>query len=279
MHGSLLADFAARLAFGMGALLVVTSWRAVPVGFFRTHCQVILGLLVLATLAIAGRDAPTTALAAPIAAAVAAYLASVFWGLGLVRLARPLSALLAAGLAIWLIAVSLGTGGSASSSASLNPAATASASISMGTGGLLVLNRLVSGLLMGSTVSAMLLGHYYLTAPAMSIEPLSRYVQTMGVSLLARAILAGAGLAVSYPVLIALGREPRLAAIGSTAPLFLVVRWGLGFVGPSVATWMAWKTLQIRSTQSATGILYVATTLVFFGEATALILSQDGVVS
>jgi hypothetical protein len=33
--------------------------------------------------------------------------------------------------------------------------------------------------------------------------------------------------------------------------------------------------VEIRSTQSATGILYIAMTLVLFGELTALILSRD----
>ncbi len=51
---------------------------------------------------------------------------------------------------------------------------------------------------------------------------------------------------------------------------------GVGFVGPLVATVLAWKTVQIRSTQSATGILYIAMTLVLFGELTGLILSRGG---
>ena len=37
-------------------------------------------------------------------------------------------------------------------------------------------SRLSSGFLLGSTLTAMLLGHHYLTAPAMSIEPLKRIV-------------------------------------------------------------------------------------------------------
>ena len=34
--------------------------------------------------------------------------------------------------------------------------------------------RVASAFLLGATLSAMLLGHHYLTAPAMSIEPLKR---------------------------------------------------------------------------------------------------------
>ena len=41
------------------------------------------------------------------------------------------------------------------------------------------LRRLSSGFLLGTTLTAMLLGHHYLTAPAMSIEPLKRIVALM----------------------------------------------------------------------------------------------------
>jgi hypothetical protein len=37
---------------------------------------------------------------------------------------------------------------------------------------------------------------------------------------------------------------------------------------------MAWETARIRSTQSATGILYVVVILVFLGELTSLLLVE-----
>jgi hypothetical protein len=39
--------------------------------------------------------------------------------------------------------------------------------------------------------------------------------------------------------------------------------------------WMAWQTLKIPNTQSATGILYVAVIGTFVGETTALLLSAE----
>ena len=39
--------------------------------------------------------------------------------------------------------------------------------------------------------------------------------------------------------------------------------------------WMAWQTLKIPNTQSATGILYVAVIGVFVGELTGLLLSAE----
>ena len=55
--------------------------------------------------------------------------------------------------------------------------------------------------------------------------------------------------------------------------MFLAARWGMGFVGSAIAIFMTWKTAQIRSTQSATGILYIAMIFVLFGELTSMILA------
>ena len=43
--------------------------------------------------------------------------------------------------------------------------------------------------------------------------------------------------------------------------------------------WMAWRTLEIPNTQSATGILYVAVIGVFIGELTGLLLSAESALS
>ncbi len=44
----------------------------------------------------------------------------------------------------------------------------------------------------------------------------------------------------------------------------------------SLAAILAWKTVQIRSTQSATGILYVALALILFGELASLVSARGG---
>jgi hypothetical protein len=113
---------------------------------------------------------------------------------------------------------------------------------------------------MGSTLTAMLLGHHYLTAPAMSIAPLRRFLRCMAWALGARALLAALGWWS--------GVEGQAATPASDplSSLFLAMRWGMGFAGPALATVLAWETVQIRSTQSATGILYIAFALVLFGE-------------
>lgn len=245
----MLADFALRLACGMAALLLITPWRTVPLAFFRTHCQIILALLVLAALDSARLGIRGPLLIAIIASAVMAYIATVCWGLGLPRVGIPTIALIVFASAGSLIAVS--------------------SSVNMLVWALNGTGRLVSAFLMGATLTAMLLGHHYLTAPAMSIEPLKLYVKSMAWGLAARGVIAGLGLG----VLVA----GTVAATGQTSvsPLFLSVRWGMGMFGPALAALLTWKTVRIRSTQSATGILYIGMTLVLFGELTAMILSRE----
>ena len=250
----MLADFGVRLGFGLAMLLLATSWRTVPLPFFRTHCQVILGLLVLAALDASRSAGLTASVGLLMATAFLAYAATVSWGLGLPRIALPVTVLIALGTAAWLTLASRAT-----------------------TPGLWAFNtasRLVSGFLLGATLTAMLLGHHYLTAPAMSIDPLKRFVRFMGWGLGARGLIALLGLFLAHSGLA--GLEGNGSSVDFSSALFLLMRWGMGFAGPVLATFLAWKTVQIRSTQSATGILYVAMTLLLFGELTSLIGARAG---
>ena len=235
----MLADFAVRLAGGLAVLLLLTPWRVVPMTFFRTHCQVILGLLVLAVLDLSRCSGGPT-LAVVVALAALGYVASIAWGLGLSRVGVPITALIALGCGATLVA------------ASRSPDGQVWAFHASG--------RLDSAFLMGSTLTAMLLGHHYLTAPAMSIAPLRRFVRCMAWALGARALLAALGWWS--------GVEGQAATSASDplSSLFFAMRWGMGFAGPALATVLTWETVQIRSTQSATGILYIAFALVLFGE-------------
>jgi hypothetical protein len=245
----MLTEFALRLAGGLAALLLLTPWRLVPPKFFRTHCLVILGLLVLAWL-----DASRIGIRGPLLYAFGglaglAYLSTVVWGVGLPRVALPVTGIVALGCACLFVH----DGASLGNSRWLLDG----------------MSRLASAFLLGSTLSAMLLGHYYLTAPAMSINPLKRFVRCMACGLGARTGLAGYGLWVWFDP------SGRYASNNGISLLFLVVRFGVGLLGPAVATWMTWQTVRIRSTQSATGILYIAMILVLFGELTAMVLFQD----
>jgi hypothetical protein len=70
--------------------------------------------------------------------------------------------------------------------------------------------------------------------------------------------------------------EHSLASLNGEAALWLPVRWAVGLLAPLVLDFMAWRAARIRSTQSATGILYVVVIFCFLGELTALLLAGGG---
>lgn len=240
----LLADFAVRLACGLALLLLITPWRVVPPSFFRTHAQIILGLLVLAALDISRTGVSPPALAVIVTAGLS-YLATITWGLGLPRVALPITDAIAVILVGVLVAASLAPGIEA--------------------WGLNAAGRVASAFLMGSTFTAMLLGHHYLIAPAMSITPLRRFVKCMAWGLGIRIVVAS----LSLWEWIQYSPAPT-HGLAALSPLLLTIRWGMGFGGLALAIVMTWKTVEIRSTQSATGILYIAVIFVLLGELTAL---------
>ena len=238
---TILVQFVLRLAFGLAAGMALTSPREVNSGFYRNQSYVLLGLCSLA--AMASHYADGLSLWPPIAAAVLCYVCAVTW----------LYEKSAAGRVLLVIIAAL----------TLSGAFLASGPV---TSALLWLDPLVGGLVLGVTMAAMLLGHWYLNSPTMKIGPLMRLVNVMTVLLVARALLSG----------VALG----MWLSGDVGPeeadlLFVLLRWLAGIVGPLALTWMARKTLEIPNTQSATGILYVAVIGTFVGELTGQLLSLE----
>jgi hypothetical protein len=249
----MLAAFAVRLSFGLAASMLLVSWRSVPLPFFRTQSQIMLALLVLAALDQGRTGGERWTIALLVAAGVLAYVATLAWGLGLPKFgvgATVLETVITGG---WLVGIHVW---SSRETMSILDAA----------------SGLASGFLMGSTLTAMLLGHYYLTAPAMSIDPLKKVVGQMACGLGVRCLLAATALCVSRGGLAELGTTSAWSVSGS----LLAARWGLGFVASGIATYMTWKTAAIRSTQSATGILYIAMIFVLFGELTSMVLAGRG---
>jgi hypothetical protein len=129
----------------------------------------------------------------------------------------------------------------------------------------LLANEFTSAALLGTAFTAMLVGHSYLLAPTMSLQPLLRLLAGLLGAVLLRMVFAGWGLW-SWT-------EHHSLATLTEVTMWLPVRWGLGFVGPLVLGVLAWRTARIRSTQSATGILYVVVILCFLGELTSQVLA------
>lgn len=245
---SLLIEFLFRISFGLAAGMALTSPRQVTSGYFRNHLYVLLGGNALATLI--ALSAPTQVpLWPPLSAAVLSYVGAVLW-----LYERPL-----AGIAtLWLIAgLSLaGAWLSIDWRALSGPAAYV----------LAALDPLTAGLLLGFVLAAMFLGHWYLNTPTMALAPLQKLIVLIGLALVLRAAVSGAGLVC------------QLEAAGwpsTTVGSFILLRWLSGLVGVGVLSWMAWKTLLVPNTQSCTGILYVAVLASFLGELTSLLLHAD----
>ena len=123
-----------------------------------------------------------------------------------------------------------------------------------------------SGLLLGFTMAAMLLGHWYLNSPTMELAPLRRLILALAAAIAVQGGVSAAGL---------WGNIDMGHPFTTEWVLFLLIRWLFGLVGVSLLAWMAWQTLKIPNTQSATGILYVAVIGTFVGETMALLLSSE----
>jgi hypothetical protein len=135
---------------------------------------------------------------------------------------------------------------------------------------LLMSTAVTSTLLLGATAAAMILGHWYLVVLDLPIVALRRLTVLLAASLVARAIVVGVAL---YAAAGAFDAAARVAAgRWDNDGLFVWMRLLFGIAGPFALIGYVWKTVEIRSTQSATGILYVQLFLVMSGELLATYL-------
>lgn len=109
---------------------------------------------------------------------------------------------------------------------------------------------LVGTFFLGAVTHAMVLGHWYLNQPRLPIEPLKGATWIMLASLGAAAV---AGVAIRGRLLRAV--LPGLVAFSASGYWWA---WVLLLVGTIVLAFMVRATVWARSTQSATGLLYIA---------------------
>jgi hypothetical protein len=248
---NLLVEFLFRLTFGIAVAMAGTSSREVTSGFFRVHLWVLMGMQTLAALALFSGEPvgegvyhyPQFCLA--VTAAVASYLGAVFW---LYDGPRPGKAAIVIVAACVLAGCCLPLHGMDSRSLIFN-----------------VADRLTSGLVLGFITTAMLLGHWYLNTPTMKLAPLKRLLFWLVAAVLLRMVVCAIGVDIH---LFASAAKPS-----DTWFVFLALRWLSGLFGVLLLTFLAWQTLKIPNTQSATGILYAAVVLAFIGELTSQLLS------
>ena len=244
---SLLTEFLLRATFGLAAAMTLPSARQVTSGYFRNHLYVTLGLSSMAALLSRSVDAPPFWPA--ILAAALSYFGAVCW---LYERSSAGKAMLV------LIAIVACFGACQASGIVMSDEVRPN---------LRFFQVLSSGMLLGATMAAMLLGHWYLNAPGMQLAPLKKLLLAMGVAVVLHGVICGAGLALEA------SRRP----FDTQDWLFIILRWSFGLMGVLVLTWLAWRTLAIPNTQSATCILYVAVIGAFVGEKMSLLLSSASV--
>ncbi len=253
----LLIQFVFRVTFGVALSMGVTPSRWVTSGFYRVHLWVIMGLNTLASLCLYTQresldrriEYGTFVLALAVGLAVVSYVGGVFW---------LYERKTAGALVLFLVTL-----GGLLGAVFATPWHEATTTIGLV---LAFLDLASSGLLLGTTLSAMFLGHWYLNTPTMELLPLKRLVLFMAAAVIVRTLVSGTGLVL----------QTR-----STAPLetvfwiFVALRWLSGLLGAFIMALLAWYTLKIPNTQSTTGILYAGVILTFIGELTSQFLSVD----
>ncbi len=155
-------------------------------------------------------------------------------------------------------------------------------------------NFISSGLLFGSVFTGQYLGHWFLTVPGLNIRELQK------VSRLLIFFLGIKTLELSFTLFVKARQMGRVFEIddmgrpllqlnesfshglegdvwlglGLFASLLLVSRILWGLLAPWILCFMVKKTVDIRSTQSATGILYALCVMIIIGEGAALYLKK-----
>jgi len=124
---------------------------------------------------------------------------------------------------------------------------------------------LVSAVFLGSVIYSMILGHWYLVVPSLPISPLKSLTFLMIASIVAKILLACITLYLFW-IWGDVDQKTTLSSFTGIGGFFLWARVIFGFFGPLVVSLMTWETVKINSTQSATGLLYVATIFAIIGE-------------
>jgi hypothetical protein len=254
----LLIQFIFRVTFGVALAMGVTPARFVSSGFFRVHLWVLMGFNTLASLAIITQREPLNRvthsvpilLALAISLAVASYVGATFW----------LYEKSSAGRATLIGIAICGFVGAILAMPEARSTADEPAFVWT------IVDVLSSGSLLGFTLTSMFLGHWYLNTPTMELMPIKRLVLYMAGTILLRMLVNGIGLAFHFQ---------NGTSLETQFWIFAALRWLSGLVGTLLMAVLAWYSLKIPNTQSATGILYAAVILAFIGELTSQFLSTN----
>lgn len=130
------------------------------------------------------------------------------------------------------------------------------------------LHAVSSALVLGAATLAMMLGHWYLVIPKLSITPLKRY--SAGYILLT--VWMALQLGLSYLLYGSAAGPDGTPAIDREI-IFILFRVSWGLLAPLGMSYWIWTTVKMKSTQSATGILYAAMVCTMMGEGMGIYLT------
>jgi hypothetical protein len=252
---SVLYLFLAHLGIGIAFTLLLVS-REAGVKFFRFNAGLAAALLAAA---LAFRPDPST-----VGGAVAHRAAVVPLGVALACL--TIYWIIAGRVWAWLRPPLAAVASLAGAAAVVMHGIAASSGV---TGGVLTAaSTLSSAALLGGACTAMVLGHWYLVIPSMEVRHLQKMVGFHIATLIARVAIVAIVLALAAGAPLATGHSLR-RYITSVDGIFFWQRMLFGLAAPAVLSYLTWETAKIRSTQSATGILYVDFFTVVVGEVLA----------
>jgi hypothetical protein len=256
----MIAQFALRLLCGISLTWLVLPRSQITFGFFRIQSLLALALGTLAGVAVGQSvfvptgETPLLPLSAARAgcllAAGIAFLGSVLWTVGKHR----------AGTVCLFAVAALSTG-------TLLVGSLPRETLGPGLIVLTITSEAATSLTIGTATVGMLLGHWYLTSPTMSITPLGTANLAFAFAAGLRLIVSGVGLAVAWPTM--------ADSFRGTPLMWLILRWLAGIVAPLALAVMVWRILRYRNTQAATGVLFVGVIVTFIGELSATLLSRE----
>ena len=258
----MVALFVIKLVAGITLMWWLMPRKEVTDGFFRIQMLVALGLCVLAVLTTNAASLYGSKPLSPdelrnsqsvifvlkgmmIAGATTAYTGHIFWKLGR-RGPGQITISLVGGYCLGALAIH------------------SSRMVSTAPWVLQIASDLSSAAVLGAMLTGMLLGHWYLTTPTMSIRPLTWFARVLFVAAILRAAASGAAVF-----------QFGWNVTDTTHTLWLWMRLIGGILVPIMTSLMVVRILRYRNTQSATGVLFAGLILVFMGEMTAALLERD----
>ena len=253
---SVLFLFLAHLGVGIALTLLLVGEGA-GVKFFRFNAGLaaVLLLMALAFRPAGASAAPADALG--LAALVVAtgtlliYWASIGRALAAIRPSLLWTTVIGGGVALAAQAVGFGVGEMAPSPV------------------LTVVSFLSSAAILGGASTAMILGHWYLVLPSMDVALLQSMVKFHIGTTFLRMVVVGVVIWVALQTWQAPSGAGYERYVLSLEGVFLWQRVLFGLGAPALLSYLTWETAKIRSTQSATGILYVDFFTVVVGEVLA----------